>query len=281
MCIYQCSRVKWTRNNVRLIVTARQQPIQLPDGSRAMLEAAALLHEPFSVPLLIDLGFSADALDPLFDNGIFREPFPNRAEFADPELRNGLLGQMSWLRRRHLCEQAGELLSRRRDTLDEAAEFFYRAHRYGDACVCRVQAVEEACHNGQYAKAFSLLKRALEIWPAGRDADKRIHALREMARCARHARDFCVVRLAWEEILATCQATGLAEDQIEAHDQLAELSQLLGDHAAAIGSLRKAAELRQRGSSALQAARRWFALTSYLNLSNSSSGRLDRTSACS
>jgi hypothetical protein len=89
-----------------------------------MLEAAALLDEPFFVPLLMDLGFSADALDPLFDNGIFREPLPNRAEFADPELRNGLLGQMTWSRKRHLCEQAEELLSRRRDTLDEAAEFF-------------------------------------------------------------------------------------------------------------------------------------------------------------
>jgi hypothetical protein len=41
-----------------------------------MLEAAALLDEPFCVPLLIDLGFSADALDPLFDNGIFRETVP-------------------------------------------------------------------------------------------------------------------------------------------------------------------------------------------------------------
>ena len=105
-------------------MTARQQPIQLPDGSRAILEAAALLDEPFSVPLLIDLGFSADALDPLFDNGIFREPSPNRAEFTNSELRNGVLGQMSWSRKRHLCEQAGELLSKRRDTLDEAADFF-------------------------------------------------------------------------------------------------------------------------------------------------------------
>ena len=126
-----------------------------------MLEAAALLDEPFSVPLLIDLGLSADSLDPLFDNGIFREPFPNRAEFANPELRSQLLGEMSWSRKRHLCEQAGELLSKGRDTLDEAAEFFYRAHRYGDASVCCVQAAEEACHSGQYAKAFSLLERAL------------------------------------------------------------------------------------------------------------------------
>src|SRR6516162_11911122 len=149
------------------------------------LRQLPLFAEPFSVPLLIDLGFSADALDPLFDNGIFREPSPNRAEF------------------------------------------FYRAHRYGDACVCRVQAAEEACHSGQYAKAFSLLKRALEIWPAGQDADRRIYALKEMARCARHARDFGAARLAWEEILATCRGTGSAEDEIEAHNQLAELSQLL------------------------------------------------------
>ena len=38
-----------------------------------MLEAAALLDEPFSVPWLIDLGFSTDALDPLFDKDILCE----------------------------------------------------------------------------------------------------------------------------------------------------------------------------------------------------------------
>jgi tetratricopeptide (TPR) repeat protein len=245
-------------------VTAQEQLIQLPDGSRAMLEAGALLNQPFSVALLIDLGFSADAPDPLFDNGIFREPFPNRAEFTNSELRNELLGQMSWSKKRQFCEQVGELLNERRDTLDEAADFFCRAHRYGDARVCRVQAAEEACHSGQYTKAFSLLKRALEVWPAGEDADKRSHALKEMARCARHARDFGAARLAWEEILVTCRATGSAEGEVEAHNQIAEFSQVLGDHTAAVSSRRKAAELRQRTGSALQAARQWFALASYL-----------------
>jgi DNA-binding NarL/FixJ family response regulator/tetratricopeptide (TPR) repeat protein len=247
-----------------LIVTAQQQLIQLPDGSRAILEAAALLDQPFSIPLLIDLGFSADSLDPLFDNGILREPFPTAAEFTNSELRNELLGRITWSKKRHFCEQVGELLSKRRDTLDEAADFFCRAHRYGDARVCRVRAAEEACHSGQYSKAFSLLKQALEIWPAGEDADKRSHALKEMARCARHARDFGAARLAWEEILVTCRATGSAEGEVEAHNQLAEFSQVLGDHTGAVSSLRKAAELRQLTGSALQAARQWLALASYL-----------------
>jgi DNA-binding NarL/FixJ family response regulator/tetratricopeptide (TPR) repeat protein len=245
-------------------VTAQHQLIQLPDDSRAILEAAALLDQPFSVPLLIDLGFSADALDPLFDNGIFRELFPNQAEFTNSKLRDGLLDQMSWSKKRHFCEHVGELLSKRRDTLDQAADFFYRAHRYGDARACRTRAAEEACHSGQYTKALTLWKQALEIWPATEDADQRNHALKEMARCARHARDFGAARLAWEEILATRRATGSAEAQVEAHNQLAEFSQLLGDHAAAVSSLKKAAELRQRKGSALQTARQWLALASYL-----------------
>jgi DNA-binding CsgD family transcriptional regulator/tetratricopeptide (TPR) repeat protein len=236
---------------------------KLPKGSRTILEAAALLDQPFSVQLLIDLGFSADALDPLFDNGVFREPCANRAEFTNSELRNELLAQMPWSRKRRFCEQVGELLSHRRDTLDEAADFFCRAHRYGNARICRVQAAEEACHSGQYAKAFSLLRRALEIWPPGEDAGKRTNALKEMARCARHTRDFGAARLAWEEILVTCRATGSAEGEIEAHNQMAEFSQLLGDHAA-VSSLRAAAELSQRIGSALQAARQWFTLASYL-----------------
>ena len=247
-----------------MIVTAQQQLIQLPDGSRAILEAAALLNQPFSVPLLIDLGFSADTLDPLFDSGIFREPFPNRAEFTNSGLRNELLGGMPWSRKRRLCEQVGELLSHRCDALGEAADFFCRAHLYGNARICCVQAAKEACHSGQYAKAFSLFRRAIEIWPAGEDTEKRTHTLKEMARCARHAREFGAAQLAWEEILATCRATGSAEGEIEARNQIAELSQVLGDHAAALSSLREAAELRQQKGSDLQAARQWFALANYL-----------------
>src|SRR4029077_2212207 len=52
--------------------------------------------------------------------------------------------------------------------------------------------------------------------------------------------------------------------EIEAHNQMAEFSQLLGDHAAAGSSLKAAAELRQRIGSAVQAARQWFTLASYL-----------------
>jgi tetratricopeptide (TPR) repeat protein len=58
--------------------------------------------------------------------------------------------------------------------------------------------------------------------------------------------------------------TGSAEGEVEAHNQIAEYSQLLGDHTTAVSSLKKAAELRQRTGSALQAARQWFALGSYL-----------------
>ena len=245
-------------------MTSQEQLLQLTNESKAILEAAALLDEPFSVPLLIDLGFSADCLDPLFDNGIFRESLPDQVEFTNSELRNGLLDQISWSKRRHFCERVGELLRKRRDTLDQAADFFCRAHRYGDARACRMQAAEEACHSGQYAKAFSFWKGVFTIWPAIEDADQRTRALKEMARCARHARDFGAALLAWEEILATCRATGSVEGEVEAHIQLAEFSQLLGDHATAICSLRKAAELGQRTGSDLQAARQRLALASYL-----------------
>jgi rhodanese-related sulfurtransferase len=107
-----------------LIVTAQRQLNQLPDSSRAILEAATLLDQPFSFSLLIDLGFSVEALDPLFDNGIFGEPFPSRAEFTDSELRNELLGRMPWSKKRRFCEQVGELLEVR----------VYPAHGAGSFC---------------------------------------------------------------------------------------------------------------------------------------------------
>jgi DNA-binding NarL/FixJ family response regulator len=241
-----------------------REVLQLPDGSQAILEAASLLDQPFSVPLLIDLGFSADWLDPLFDQGILREQVSARAEFTSSELRSELLERMPWSKRRRLCEQIARLLSQRRETLGDAVEFFCRAHRYGDARVSSMQAAEEACDRGHYAKAFSLLQQALNFWPPGEDVDKRSYALRETARCARHSRDFVAARVAWEAILATSRATGSVDDEVEAHNQIAELTQLLGDHAVATASLTAAAEIRQRTGPELAAARQWFALASYL-----------------
>jgi DNA-binding CsgD family transcriptional regulator/tetratricopeptide (TPR) repeat protein len=247
-----------------MVVTAQEQLLQLSNESKAILEAAALLDQPFPLILLVDLGFSADSFDLLFDNGIFRESLSNRAEFTNAELRARLLDQMSWSKKRRFCEQVGELLSKRRDSLEQAADFFCRAHRYDGARACLMQAAEEACHSGQYIKAFSLWKRVLEIWPPDENAEQRNHALKEMARCARHAREFGAARLAWEEILATCRAIGLAEGEIEAHNQVAEFSQLIRDYPTAICSLRKAAELRQQTGSAHQAARQWLTLASFL-----------------
>jgi hypothetical protein len=115
--------------------------------------------------LLIDLGFSANGLDPLFDAGILREVFSDQAVLPNSELRTGLLEQMPWSKKRQFCGRVGELLNKRRDILDQSADFFCRAHRYADARECRARAAEEACHSGQYAKAFYLWKRVLEIWP--------------------------------------------------------------------------------------------------------------------
>jgi DNA-binding CsgD family transcriptional regulator/tetratricopeptide (TPR) repeat protein len=241
-----------------------RQVLQVPDGAQAILEAAALLDQPFSVPLLIELGFLADLLDPLFDYGILQEQVSARAEFTSSELRSELLDRMPWSKRRRLCEQIARLLSQRRETLGHAAEFFCRAHRYGAARVSFMRAAEEARDRGYYAEAFGRLQQALKIWPPGEDVDKRSYALKEVARCARHSRDFVAARVAWEEILATSGATGSADDEVEAHNQIAELSQLLGDHAATTASLTAAAEIRQRRGPDLAAARQWFALASYL-----------------
>jgi hypothetical protein len=71
-----------------------------------MLEAAALLDEPFSVAFLIDLGFSADALEPLFDNflpsgtrGQPREAEEKRREPSELARRLGLRPFLDLLQR--------------------------------------------------------------------------------------------------------------------------------------------------------------------------------------
>lgn len=67
-------------------MTTQEELIRLPDDSKAILEAAALLDEPFFVPLLIDRGFSVNGLDPLFDAGILRA---EEACHSDKAARSG------------------------------------------------------------------------------------------------------------------------------------------------------------------------------------------------
>ena len=133
----------------------------LPETSRAVLEAAALLEPPFLIASLLGLGFDAAALDPLFDSGRLRETSPGQADFARAEWRDEILGSLAWSRKRRLCEQLAKLLSGRDETLGQAAQLHGGAHRYREARGCWVRAAEAACRRGQYEATFGHFRRAL------------------------------------------------------------------------------------------------------------------------
>ena len=54
--------------------------------SRNVLRASALLGERSSIPVLLQAGFEAVVLDPLFGSGLLLEDKGSLARFSDPKL---------------------------------------------------------------------------------------------------------------------------------------------------------------------------------------------------
>jgi len=123
---------------------------------------------------------------------------------------------MSWSKKRHFCEQVGELLSERRDTLDEAADFFAGLTVMGMLAFVACRQPKKPAIAASTTKAFSLLERALEIWPAGEDADSEAMPLKRwravpVMRVTLTPHDLPGKRY-WRRV----RATGSTEGEVEA-----------------------------------------------------------------
>jgi DNA-binding NarL/FixJ family response regulator len=222
------------------------------DGSRAILEAAALLNQPFSVPLLIDLGFSADTLDPLSDSGIFREPFPNRAEFTNSGLRNELLAGMPWSRKRRLCEQVGELLSHQLRANNVVTLQFL---------VLWVSGVM-ADFEGNHALATEQYRELFSLWHETEDRMMAVPGVVSAAGFYADRRDSANLAACCEILNVIAQENQNEETRAASRGVLAETAWYHGDQTNAVALMRDAVEGYDRVGTTLEMAflRRRFAL---------------------
>ena len=101
--------------------------------SRDALRAAALLGPRFSIPALLQAGFEAATLDPLFDSGILEEAKGSQARFFDPMLMEDELARIPWSKKRKLSLRIAEALERTRAAPELIGQHHVNAQNFANA----------------------------------------------------------------------------------------------------------------------------------------------------
>jgi DNA-binding CsgD family transcriptional regulator/tetratricopeptide (TPR) repeat protein len=232
------------------------------EAVRSALAAAAVLGESVDLPMLGAMGVATDALEALFDFGFLTAVTPSMARLSDKVDRTAVLAPLAWSERRRLHERAAGLLAARPDRMAAAAEHYLAACLYAEARSLMVREADNACAEKRYDRALDIIDRALAIWPADEDREKRLQVLGELVRCARNCGRHDHAKRALLEILE--MAHGDARTTMETHQQMADLALLDENFAVARAHLDVAATAAEMTGSPETAARAWFSLTMFL-----------------
>lgn len=245
-----------------------------PPEAVAALTVAAILEDPVDLPVLTSLGVTGPELDALFDEGALIQESPVTARLNPGIDRDEALRTLSWSARRRLHERAAETLASRPGRQEEAARHFLAACRYAEARALMVREAERAAESQEFDRATTLLRQALDLWPADENPAERTGVLELFVRSARNC--------GREDLAREC-LTGMLESAekmepaaaIEVHHQLADLALLQQDLPRARSHLEAAARLAECSGQPEEAARRLFAFAEFLSYQSRTREALD------
>ncbi len=178
------------------------QVSSLSQQARDALECAAIIGLEFQIAALPRLGVDEKAVDELLNDRVIVEK-GGFAHFPHAMLRQAVLEEISWSRRRKLNSKVADLLARTNAPPRVVAAHLAAAGREGEACATFFTAAEEACAANAYREASSLFRDALTLWPDHRRQEERLSCLERMARCAQSGGCLQESARAWRELLAT------------------------------------------------------------------------------
>lgn len=156
----------------------------LSGQARKQLEVAAVAGMEFDLQIIAELSGAEAGLDELFDRNFIIESKPGFAAFRHALTREAILSEVQWSQRRTLNRQIAVLMEMRGASPEVIAEHWLAANALDRARQALVNAADHSCHLHAYRDAARAAHRALEIWPAGEDEEKRLQALERLAHCA-------------------------------------------------------------------------------------------------
>lgn len=190
--------------SVRDAVLARVNGLR--DATRQALGAAALIGQRFDLGLLASLDVDRDALDEITDCGLVVDDGDGACRFRHALVREAIVADLSWSRRRTLHRQLAEALEGEAAPPSTVASHWISAgdRERGRRSLLAAAAVAEGM--GAYRDAAATLSQALDVWPSGVDGDLRILVLERLGRAAGLFGDAAAATRAWDEAVAALAA---------------------------------------------------------------------------
>jgi ATP/maltotriose-dependent transcriptional regulator MalT len=154
------------------------------DGeARRLLETAAVLGVAFELDLCAELGRSEAGLDALLELGLIVEVEGRRGRFRHALVRDAVRDEISWSRRRELNRRAAAALAQRGAEPERVAAHLLDGGEPQRAREALVEAARRGCQLGAFRDAARAATRALDLWPAGEDTERRLDLLQRLAHC--------------------------------------------------------------------------------------------------
>ncbi len=255
-------------DNIRDTVILRMEDLSEP--ARSILEVAAVAGVEFDLELLIRLTGEETGLDELFEQRFIIETRSGRGAFRHTPVRETVLGEILWPRRRDLNRRIADYLESVGGLSESIAEHWLEAKEFEKARRALLDAAKKSFHVYAYRDAAKAARQALDIWPIGTDEADYLQTLSLTAHSARMSGQLKEAEKALEKMTASSLLKREPNRFGETLRSLATVYGLQGDWDRSLKTRRMAALVFQESGSAGEAAIEWLALagryTAMLNL---------------
>lgn len=231
----------------------------LSPQARNQIEVAAVAGLEFSFDLMVKLVGDESGVDELLDHNLIIETSPGQGSFRHALMREAVLGEIMWSRRRTLNRSLAQQMEATGGPPELIAEHWLAANELERAREALLQSAMRSCHIHAYRDAALAAHRALEIWPEGEHEDKRLDTLESLAHCAQISGQLSDAIKALREIVESLQSKNQPRRLAEAQRSLAIIYGLQGAWEQAIQCRHAAADAFELAANTGEAALEYLA----------------------
>jgi DNA-binding NarL/FixJ family response regulator len=220
---------------VRDAVVARLAGLS-PTAQRAAESAAvaAVGGPQFPLERLAQLNECADGIEDLLASGLLLEQRSGLATFRTPLERDAVYAAIPWTRRRLLHRRAAELSDASGEGTGHSAAHWEAAGEPERARKALLGAADRARRLHAHRDTVGLLRRALDLWPAGHEEPDRLRVLDQLGDAAQLSGRLADAQRAWREVADSAAGTPGASSGARALRKIANLHEMNGDWARAL-----------------------------------------------
>jgi DNA-binding CsgD family transcriptional regulator len=247
---------------------------RLPPAALAAAETAAVLGPSFGANVLLDLIGNDVPFDLLTESGLIVAAGEDAA-FRHGLIREAVYAGVPWARRRTLHRQIAARLEALGAPPHLTAEHWLAGHEPERARGALLAAAEASCRLHAYRDAALSAGRALELWPAGVDEQRRLEVLDQLGQCAQACGLLPEAGRAWREAAQARRAAGDLRGGAQTQRKLAGTLELQGLWEQAAEARRVAAEAFAACQMPGEAAVERLALGTHLRAAGSTTAALE------